>query len=97
MGYSTSNPPVLVTQGGIDNSAPAVWNLSGTDAVASVQVSGYITNGGNLGMKANDLVVYTDTNLGITSTLNVATVSATAPGAVDLQDPTTIGSTTNSD
>lgn len=96
MAYSTSNPPSLRTQG-IGNQGPAIWDLYGTDASATVRVTGYITNGGALGMKINDLVMYTDTNLNITSTLNVITVSSTAPGAVDLQDATVIGSTTNTD
>lgn len=96
MAYSTSRPPVLV-HAGVGGISPTIWSLYGTDAVTDVRVTGYITNGGDLGMKANDLVIYTDTNLQVTSTLNVATVSSTAPGAVDLQDATTIGSTTNTD
>jgi hypothetical protein len=96
MSYSTSSPPTLVVST-IGNQGQALWFLQGADPVATVQVTGYISNGGDLGMKVGDLVTYYDTNLGITSTLNVATVSSTAPGAVDLQDPTTIGSTTNSD
>lgn len=96
MGYSTSNPPTPV-HNTISGVGPNIWSLYGTDAVADVQVTGYITNGGDLGMKVGDLVIYTDTNLRITSTLNVDSVSSTAPGAVDLQDATTIGSTTDSD
>ena len=96
MAYSTSSPPVCVTAT-IGNQGQAFWFLQGADASATVRVTGYITNGGDLGMKVGDLVFYYDTNLGITSTLNVATVSATAPGAVDLQDATVVGSTTNSD
>lgn len=95
MAYSTSNGPALAVQTLTGTTGGARWYLNGTDAVATVQVTGYITNGGNLGMKVGDLVEYYDSNLGITSTLNVASVSSTAPGAVDLQDPTTIGSTTN--
>lgn len=96
MAYSTSTPPVLL-HAGIGGVCPSVWMLYGTDAAATVQVTGYISNGGDLGMKANDVVIYQDTNLQVTSMLNVATVSSTAPGAVDLQDATTVGSTTNSD
>lgn len=97
MTYSTSTPPALVGQAIGFQTGARRWYLTGTDAVATVRVTGYITNGGALGMKVGDLVEYYDSNLGITSTLNVATVSSTAPGAVDLQDATTIGSTTNSD
>lgn len=97
MAYSTSTPPVLALQAVGFQTGARRWYLTGTDAVATVQVTGYITNGGALGMVVGDLVEYYDSNLGITSTLNVASVSSTYPGAVDLQDPTTIGSTTNSD
>lgn len=96
MAYSTSTPPVCLP-GTIGNFGQGLWVLQGTDASATVRVTGYISNGGDLGMKVGDLVIYYDTNLGITSTLNVATVSATAPGAVDLQDATVVGSTTNTD
>lgn len=95
-GYSTSTPPILVTQG-MTSTYPRVWMLYGTDAVATVQVTGYITNGGDLGMKAGDLLLYVDTDTFLSSTLYVKTVSSTAPGAVDLADPTTVGSSTNSD
>lgn len=98
MAYATSTPPRLIVPS-FDNTAGniAQWSLNGTDAAATVRVTGYITNGGNLGMKVNDLVLYSDTNLGIISTLRVVTVSATAPGAVDLSDATTVGSSTNTD
>jgi len=95
-GYSTSTPPALVVQG-MTNTYPRIWMLHGTDAVASVQVTGYITNGGNLGMRAGDLLIYVDTDTFLTSTLYVKTVSTTAPGAVDLGDPTTVGSSANND
>lgn len=94
MAYSTTNPPVPYGAS-ISGQRPTEWMLDGADAVADVQVTGYISNGGDLGMKVNDVVKYQDTNLGITSFLNVASVAAS--GAVDLQDATTIGSTTNTD
>lgn len=95
MSYSTSTPPVLVNQALGYQTGARKWALTGTDAVATVRVTGYISNADALGMKAGDLVEYYDSNLQITSTLNVASV--TAGGAADLQDATTIGSTTNSD
>lgn len=97
MAYSTSNPPVLVTQGGIDGSKSSIWYLSGTDATTTVDGSGYITNGGDLGMAVGDLVMYHKTDSYTLSTFYVKTVSATAPGAVDLADATTVGSGTNTD
>ena len=97
MAYSTSTPPELGNQALGFQTGARKWFLTGTDTVATVRVTGYISNGGNLGMKVGDLVEYYDSTLGITSTMNVATVSSTSPGAVDLQDATTIGSTTNTD
>lgn len=97
MAYSASNPPILATQAIGYQPGARRWYLTGTDAVATVRVSGYISNGGSLGMKVGDLVEYFDSNLGITSTLNVDSVSSTYPGAVDLADATVIGSTTNTD
>lgn len=98
MSYSTSNPPKLLVQS-IDNSTgPSLWALTGTDADTTVDGSGYITNGGNLGMKKGDIVFYTKTDASPIANFmfNVATVSATAPGAVDLSNSTAI-TATNSD
>lgn len=97
MAYSTSNPPVLANQAIGYVAGARKWYYTNTDAVATVDTTGYITNGGDLGMKVGDVVEYWDSNLQVTYTLNVVTVSATAPGAVDLQDSTIIGSTTNTD
>lgn len=96
MAYSTSNPPKLVVQD-IGNQGPATWTLTGTDAASVVQVTGYITNGGDLGMKVGDLVEYFETDAKVASGLYVSAVSSTAPGAVDLGNATTIASGTNSD
>lgn len=99
MAYDATNQaswPRLAEQA-MSEQSNRLWAMEGTDPVATVRVTGYITNGGALGMKVGDLVRYYDSNLGITSTMNVATVSDTYPGAVDLQDATTIGSTTNTD
>ena len=96
MSYSTSNPPSLVTQS-IGNAVPAIWTYSSTDATATVDGSGYITNGGNLGMKVGDVVIVNDTTNTITTMHRVITVSSTAPGAVDLSNGTTVGTATNSD
>lgn len=97
MGYSTSNPPVLVVQS-LGGTGPSIWTLTGTDADTAVDASGYITNGGNLGMAAGDVVFYTKTDASPIATFmfNVTTVSATAPGATDLSNSTAI-TATNSD
>ncbi len=92
MAYVTTNPPKLL-QASIAHGGPAIWTYSSTDAASVVVASGYITNGGDLGMKVNDLVLITDTDAvpPVLSSANVVTVSSTAPGAVDLSDAITLG------
>lgn len=98
MAYVVTNPPQQVMRGGHDGSLPSVWEYTSADAAATVDTSGYITNGGNLGMKVGDLVFVRDTGTPLTTCHYVVTVSATAPGAVDLSNGTTIGAaTSNSD
>ena len=97
MSYATSNPPALVVQR-IGGNGPSIWTLTGTDADTAVDASGYITNGGDLGMAVGDLVFYTKTDASPIANFifNVTTVSSTAPGAVDLSNSTTV-TATNSD
>lgn len=96
MAYSTSAPPVLITQA---IAGLRIWYHTAADATATVDTSGYITNGGNLGMKAGDIVYHKDSTTNATALTmhKVVTVSATAPGAVDLSDGTVVGSATNTD
>lgn len=96
MSYSVSNPPRLVIQ---SIAGPRVWMYSSVDPGSAVQVSGYITNGGSLGMKVGDLVyaVDSDTANYVWTAYSVATVSATYPGAVDLTNLTAVTITTNGD
>lgn len=96
MAYSITNPPRMLLQsvGGV---SPGIWVLTGTDTAATVDTTGYITNGGDLGMKVNDLVFYIATDTNIWSALTVITVSSTAPGAVDLSNATTLATGTTSD
>lgn len=96
MAYSTSNPPMLVTEAPLTG-AYQRWVHSSADAQAAVNTSGFITNGGNLGMKVGDIVEHHDTGTGITTSHSVITVNATT-GAVDLSDGVVIGDfTTNAD
>lgn len=87
MAYSTSNPPQLV-QGTVGGVGSQVWSYRSTDAAATVDTASYITNGGNLGMRVGDQVIVTDTDASppVVTIHMVNSVSATAPGAVDLQD-----------
>lgn len=100
MAYSTSAPPRLVTSGGLYGVAATGgqnWFYSTADTAATVDTTGYITNGGDLGMKVGDLVNVQVTGTGVVTSHRVVTVSATAPGAVDLSDGTIVGVTTNTD
>lgn len=95
-GYSTSNPPRLIIQ---SIAGPRVWMYSSVDAGALVQVDGYITNAGALGMKVGDLVyaVDSDTANYVWNAYAVATVSSTYPGAANLTNATAVTTTTSSD
>jgi hypothetical protein len=96
MAYSTSAPPVLTTEGPLTGGGQ-VWYHSSADATAATDTAGFITNGGDLGMKVGDIVNHQDSGTGVVTTHRVITVSATAPGAVDLSDGVVIGSATNTD
>lgn len=96
MTYSTSNPPTMVQQ---SINGRREWRYESTDNAAAVDASGYITNGGQLGMKVGDFVKVLDTDDAalLTSGHTVVTVSATSPGAVDLSNGITLGGGSNSD
>lgn len=96
MTYATSNPPQLVS-GTVGGVGAQVWSYRSTDAAADVDTAGYITNGGALGMRVGDVVVVVDTNDSPPDIrmMAVNSVSATYPGAVDLQD--TVSADTDTD
>jgi len=77
---------------------PQIWTHRSTDAAAAVDLAGFITDGGDRGMLVGDIVFHQDTdNSNLTSSHIVISVSATAPGAVDLADGVLITSATNTD
>lgn len=85
---------VLVTEAPMTGKGQ-VWRYDSADASTVVDTTGYITDGGNRGMKVGDLVfAYNTAATSLTSHL-VLTVNATT-GAVDLSDGTVIGTATNS-
>ncbi len=94
MAYATSNPPSLIASGvaGVGN----LWHYSSTDATATVDGDGYISNGQDLGMKVNDSVIVVDTTNGITTFHRVTSLS-TSDQSVDLSNGTTVGTATDSD
>jgi hypothetical protein len=96
MAYSATTPPILLTQ---PIAGVRLWFHTSADATAAVDASGFITNGGALGMKVNDFVLHKDSTTDATAATmhKVVTVSSTYPGAVDLGDGTVVASATNSD
>ena len=92
MAYSTSSPPmqVLQTVGG----GKKLWMYSSADAAATLDASGYFTNGYALGMRDGDLLFAYDTGNKIWSAHTVLNASGTT---IDAANGTTIGSATNSD
>lgn len=91
MAYVTSNPPALVFS--FNNNLPKLWQYSSADAMATVDGSGYFTNGYDLGMRDGDLIFVYNAASKIWSAHTVV-VSGTT---VNLADGTTIGSATNTD
>lgn len=95
MPYSTSNPPILISQSVAGGNA--TWRYSSTDGATAVDASGYITNAAALGMKVGDLVIVTDTDASPVVVTTHRVVSVTAGGAADLSNGDTTVTGTNSD
>jgi len=89
MTYATSNPPRLINQA-IGGSG-AVWYYESADAIATVNTSGYFSNGDALGMKVGHTVVVRDTATPTTSLCTV--IDVTAGGQADVSDGTAISQT----
>lgn len=94
MTYSTSNPPILISQS-IGGAGPKIWIMDNDDPTATVDTAGYITNGVALGMKVGDVVVHEDLSVQTTNQYRVDTLAA--DGSVDLADGTVTGSATDTD
>lgn len=88
-GYSTSNPPRLVAQ---PIAGLRMWQYTSDDAVTAVRVSGYFTNGYDLGMRQGDIVVVLD-NDASPITGSWCWVTSATSSAVDLSDGVTITGT----
>ena len=97
MAYNSANPPTLIA--GPLTGRGQLWFHTSADATAAADASGFITNGGALGMRVGDYVIHKDSTSEATaaSMHKVVTVSATFPGAIDLSDGTVVGSATNTD
>jgi hypothetical protein len=89
MTYATTNPPRLVSQ---PIAGLRMWQYTSDDSVATVRVSGYFTNGYDLGMRAGDLVAVLD-NDASPITGSWCWVTSATSSAVDLSDGVTITGT----
>lgn len=95
MAYSTSAPPVLITQA---IAGLRIWYHTSADATAAADASGFITNGQDLGMKVGDIVYHKDSTTDATALTSHKVISlSTSDRSVDLSDGTVIGSATDSD
>lgn len=82
MAYVTTNPPKLISTG-IAGSGQ-IWEYRSTDAAATVDGSGYITDAKALGMKQGDIVFVYDTDA-TPYTMTLHSVGAiNADGSADL-------------
>ena len=88
MAYSTSNPPALVSQL-LGKAGGSVWIYDSADAATVVRVTGYITNGYDLGMKVGDIVDQID-SAGATVAYRYVVKSVAVDGAADLSDGTAV-------
>ncbi len=98
MAYATTDLLICMTPAAIGGSGPRLWYHESADALAAVNTTGFITDGGSKGLRVGDLVWHRDTQAnGDISMHYVVTVSSTSPGAVDLSDGTAICETANAD
>ena len=98
MAYATTDRLELITKAPLAAAGKTYYHES-ADALAAVNTSGFITNGGDRGLRVGDFVQHLDTTAatGDLSLHRVLTVSATSPGAVDLTDGTVIAAGANAD
>lgn len=89
MAYSTSAPPALIAQG--VSGQGRIWHYESADAIATVNTSGYFTNGHALGMRVGDTVIVRDTNTPTTSLCTV--IDVTTGGQADVSDGTAVSQT----
>ncbi len=76
MAYETSNPPTcMVPRMG---AGPAIWMYVDADPHATVDTAGYFTDGAELGLVANDMMIVLDEGAGCTvhAVTDATTISA---------------------
>lgn len=79
MGYSTSNPPALISSG--VGGRGQVWMYKSADAVTAFDDPDYITNASDLGMVTGDFVHVIDSTNGL-ATMAQVTVDAEGNGTL---------------
>jgi hypothetical protein len=89
MAYDTANPPRLVQQ---PIAGLSMWQYTSTDSVATVRVSGYFTNGYDLGMRKGDIVLVLDNDASPITGAWCWVTEATST-TVDLSDGVTVTGT----
>lgn len=91
MAYDADNPPVMCVprlgsgtgDGTTTTKSAAIWTYTSADPVATVIGADYFSDGDDLGMKVNDVVIVCDDN---TPQVTLAMVTAvTAGGAATVQ------------
>lgn len=92
MAYSTSNPPFLIASGIGGTQNRRVWLYVSTDTATAVRVSGYFTNGYELGMRAGDILFSVDTDASPIAQ-QIYVVNAATSSAVDVSDGVAITAT----
>ena len=90
MAYSTATPPAMMVPAP-NTTAPSWWSYWSTDAATVVRVTGYITNGDDLGMKVGDIVIQSSSDATVFHIYGVESV--TSGGAADLSDGQAISAT----
>jgi len=89
MTYATTNQPIMITNGSInDNVGMRFWQYQSADVAATVAGAGYITDGKLLGMKVHDLVFVSDT---ATPLITQHQVLSFTGNAANLSAGTTVG------
>ncbi len=89
MAYSTANPPwKLLGPVGRPSSTSvtpivfSLWGYATTDALSTVAVSSYFSNGYELGLRRYDQVILMDINSTLTSIMTVTSVTTGAGATV---------------
>lgn len=91
MAYATTNPPRLMLQ---PIATRKFWYYESADAKATVDASGYFTNGYDLGMRDGDFCLVYDT---VNKLFSGHTVLNASAKVIDLADGVNLTSVTNTD